>query len=114
MSLKAKVKNAVDIAFTQLKDLSYEAVFTNQEVEDFNFSTAQIVGSDSTYTTFGFLETKKVYKEGSVVTMTTFTIKSDPSIDYNRYTEVDIDNQSYRCSLLNQDEYITVLSLVRL
>jgi hypothetical protein len=113
MSLKAQVKNAVDIAFTKLKDLSYEATFLNNDVEGFNFSSGEVVGSESSYSTFGFLETKTSLHEGIPVTRTTFTIRSTPEVDYNRYTEVFVDNKDYRCSVLSQDEYVTILSLTR-
>lgn len=113
MSLKSKVKSAVDTAFEKLKDLSYQANFSNQDVEDFDFSKGEVVSSESSYSTFGFLETKTTMNEGTTVTKTTFTIKSNPDIDYSRYTEVEIDGLNYRCSVLSADEFVTILSLTR-
>jgi hypothetical protein len=113
MSLKAKVKNAVDIAFNKLKDLSYEVVLYNKDVEGFNFSTGETISSGSTHSTFGFLETKTTMNEGVLVTKTTLTIKSTPEVEYSRYTEVEVDGSTYRCSILSQDEFVTILSLTR-
>jgi hypothetical protein len=114
MSLKSTVKNAVDIAFNKLKDLSYEATFTNKNVESFDFNSASIIDDESSYSTYGFMEVKTTKNEENMpVTKTTFTIKTDLSQDFNRYSEVSIKGENYRCSIISQDDFITILSLTR-
>lgn len=111
MSLKTKVKNAVDIAFEKLKDLSVNVTFNTKLVSDFDFDTGSVIKTDQQYSTIGFIETLRSYEGGIPVTSTRLTIKNDPTKDFNRYSEVTINSQKYGCNVISRDEFVVILSL---
>jgi len=111
MSLRSKVKRSVDIAFDKLKDLAVTANFDTKLVSDFNFTTGDIVKTDQTYTTIGFLGSLRTYEGGIPVTTTTLTIRNETTKDFNRYSEVTIDSIKYGCNIISKDQFIVVLSL---
>lgn len=111
MSLKTKVKRSVDKAFEKLKDLSVSATFDNRLVSDFDFGTGETVQEEDSYSTFGFLGSSKRYADGSVITTVTLTIRNDPEIVFDRYSQVTIDDVTYNCSVVSRDAFIVVLSL---
>lgn len=111
MSLKSKVQKAVDIAFDKLKDLAVTATFDNKTVTGFDFGTSNIVSTDQSYTTIGFLGTSKTYEAGVLVTTSNLTIRNDKLISFSRYSRVTIDGVEYGCNVISKDEFIVVLSL---
>lgn len=111
MSLKDKVKKSVDTAFEKLKDLSVNATFENKIVDGFNFGTGSVLGNDESYSTYGFLSSKKTLVDGTPVTRTTLTIRSEPTIMIDRYSEVTIDDVIYNCNIVSKDDFVVVLSL---
>jgi hypothetical protein len=111
MSLKTKVQQSVDTAFTKLKDLSVTATFDNKIVSGFSYSTGSIVKTDQAYTTQGFLTASKSYESGIPLTTTTLTIKNNVAINFNRYSRVTINSVEYGCNIVSKDDFIVVLSL---
>lgn len=110
MSLKDKVKKSVDTAFEKLKDLSVNATFENKIVDSFDFGTGSISAEEDSYSTYGFLSSKKSLVDGTPVTRTTLTIRSEP-IMIDRYSEVTIDGTTYNCNIVSKDDFVVVLSL---
>jgi hypothetical protein len=111
MSLKDTVQKSVNTAFEKLKDLSVNATFDNKIVEGFDFGTGSISAEEDSYITYGFLSSKKSLVDGNPVTRTTLTIRSDPTITIDRYSEVTIDGTTYNCNIVSKDDFIVVLSL---
>lgn len=111
MSLKTKVQQAVDIAFEKLKDLAVTATFDNKVVSGFDFAMGTTESVSNTYSTIGFLERKKSFWQGLLITKTTLTIKTDPLINFDRYSTVSIDNVEYNCSLVSKDDFVTIISI---
>lgn len=111
MSLKSKVQKAVDTAFDKLKDLSVSATFDNKVVSGFDFGTGAIQSTATSHTTIGFLDTKRSYLNGTPVTKTVLTIKNDPLVSIDRYSEVTINNKTYNCNISKKDEFIIELTL---
>jgi hypothetical protein len=113
MSLKSKVKKSVDIAFDKLKDLAVNATFDNKIVEDFDFDNGTLISTDQSYATIGFMGTTRIYEDGIPTTASTLTIRNEPSVDFNRYTKVEIDEVEYGCNVISKDEFIVILSLAK-
>ena len=111
MSLKSKVQRSVEIAFEKLKDLAVTATFENKAVNDFDFSSGEILADESSYETSGFLSSTKSYVDGILVSKTTLTIRANPDVIIDRYSEVGIGNSKYNCSIVSKDDYLVVLEL---
>ncbi len=111
MSLKSKVQTAVNTAFDKLKDLSVTATFDNKIVSGFDFESGAITSDEQSYTTIGFLEDKKSFVNGTPVTKTTLTVKTVDGVDFNRYTEVTINEVVYNCNMISKNDFVVILSL---
>lgn len=114
MISRAKLQDFVDRAFKKLDGLSVTVTFSNRTTTDFDFSTGQAVTSATTvYTTKGFVENITRRINDTIGTITTLTVKTG-GINFNAYTEVTIDGIIYNCSILNGNEYVTTLQIVRI
>jgi hypothetical protein len=113
MALKSRIKSAVNTAFETLKDLSYEAIFYTKTVQNFDFLNGSTIETTDQYTANVFLEDKTSVHEGIPVTRTTLTMKTDPSVDINRYTEVLVEDKKYRCNVISKNDFITVINITR-
>jgi hypothetical protein len=112
MGLRQRVQNAVNKAFAKIDDLLLDAVFTNNEVADFNFTTGSVTSNVSTYSARGFWQEKSVMVEGTQVVKLTFLLKTE-GVVFSGYTKAVIDGKTYTCSVDKSNEYTTELVLVR-
>jgi len=112
MVSKAKLQNAVDSAFKKLDALTVTAIFTNKTVTSFDFSVGEVVAQSASFTTKGFIETKKSEINDTIGTTLMLTVKTG-GVSFNAYTVVTIDSINYNCSILEGNEYITTFKIVR-
>jgi len=110
MSLKSKIKKAVDKAFKAIGDLAVEAILSNYDVGSYNFASGEVETNnfpDITVTVF--LENTAKPSDGPFTTKA--LMKSTIAVDH--YDTLTIGSQVYNITDFDDDGFVITLQLVK-
>lgn len=113
MTLKTKLSKGVDRAFAKIDSLLKPAAFVNKVASGFNFDENKPMFTTTIFSTRGFMESKTKKVDGAVVTTTTLMMKTNASLALSLYSTVTVEGVEYHFTVIQLDDFITKLELVR-
>ena len=109
MSLRAKVKRAVDTAFSAVGDLAVNGTLSAREVTGYDFGSRGIVSKNSTKTLQVIILTTQKPSDGSYITSA--MMKSGP--DLSGYDTLTVGTTVYNVTDYSDDGFAITATIVR-
>lgn len=109
MSLKAKIKAAVDKAFAAVGDLAVSGTISNRTVTSYDFASGEAVGGTASVPVKVVLQTTNKPSDGAF--SSTAIMKSNMSVD--GYDTLTVEGTVYNITDHSDDGFVITLSLTR-